>query len=132
LQTTSSEKSLRDRLIRLAASQPTWVLGFQDEVWWGRLAQPALHGWAEPTQPLRLVERAVAKDDPDPKALACSGLRLRSATGDGGWREATWLRFVDGRPIGAVTTAYLAWGCAKLQAAGEEAWLLVWDNAPGM
>jgi hypothetical protein len=117
-------------LIRLAARQPTWVLGFQAEVWWGRPAQPARHGWAAPTRPLRLVERAVAEDAPDPTALACSGLRLRSAPGDGGWREATWLRFVDGRPLGAATTASLARGRAKLQAAGEAAWLLAWDNAP--
>lgn len=114
----------------MAASHPTWVLGFQDEVWWSRLAQPALHSWAEPDRPLRLVDQAVAKDDPDPKALACYGLLLRSATEDGGWQEETWLRFVDGRPISAVTTAYLAWCCARLQAAGKEALLLVWDNAP--
>jgi len=114
----------------LASSHPTWVLGFQDEVWWSRLAQPALHSWAEPDQPLRLVEQTVAKDDPDPKALACYGLLLRSATEEGDWQEQTWLRFVDGRPVSAVTTEYLAWCCARLQAAGKEALLLVWDNAP--
>ena len=106
------------------------MLGFQDEVWWSRLAQPALHSWAEPDQPLRLIEQTVAKDDPDPKALACYGLLLRSATADGGWQEATWLRFVAGRPISAVPTAFLAWCCDRLQAAGKEALLLVWDNAP--
>ena len=37
---------------------------------------------------------------------------------------------MDGRPVSAVTTEYLAWCCAKLQAAGKEALLLVWDNAP--
>ena len=99
-------------------------------VWWSRLAQPALHSWAEPSQPLRLVERAVAKDDPDPKALACYALLLRSSTADGDWQEETWLRFVDGRPVSAVTTDYLGWCCARLQAAGKEALLLVWDNAP--
>ena len=29
-----------------------------------------------------------------------------------------------------MTTAYLEWCCARLQAAGKEALLLVWDNAP--
>lgn len=29
-----------------------------------------------------------------------------------------------------MTTAYLAWCCDRLQAAGKEALLLVWDNAP--
>jgi hypothetical protein len=123
------KKSSRDRLIRLAARQPTWVLGFQDEVWWSRLALPALSSWAAVDQPLRLVERAVAPDDPDPKALACYGLLVRSLAADGGWQEQTWLRFVDGRPISAITTEYLAWCCAKLAAAGKEALLLIWDNA---
>jgi transposase len=29
-----------------------------------------------------------------------------------------------------VTTEYLAWCCTRLQVAGKEALLLVWDNAP--
>ena len=47
----------------------------------------------------------------------------------GGWHEAAWLRFVDGRPVSAITIEYLVWCCAKLRAAGKEALLLVWDNA---
>jgi transposase len=78
---------------------------------------------------LRLVEQTVAKDDPDPKALACYGLLVRWAQPDGGWHEEAWLRFVDGRPVSALTTQYLAWCCAKLTAAGKTALLLVWDNA---
>jgi transposase len=124
-----AKKSARDRLIRLAASHPDWALGFEDEGWWSRTAPPALHAWAEPDRPPRLVERAVAKGDPDPKALACYGLLVRWARPDGGWQEQAWLRFVDGRPVSAVTTRYLAWCCAKLQAAGTRALLLVWDNA---
>ncbi len=123
------EKSARDRLIRLAATHPTWALGFEDEVWWSRLALPALHSWAEPDQPLRLVEQTVAKADPDPKALACYGLLVRWAEPEGGWHEEAWLRFVEGRPVSGLTTQYLAWCCAKLAAAGKEALLLIWDNA---
>ena len=124
-----AEKSARDRLIRLASTRPDWALGFEDEVWWSRLAAPALHSWAEPDRPLRLVEQAVAKDDPDPKALACYGLLARWAQPGGGGQEETWLRFVDGRPVSALTTQYLAWCAAKLRAAGKRALLLVWDNA---
>src|SRR5215472_12401591 len=32
--------------MRLATCHPTWALGFEDEVWWSRLARPALHSWA--------------------------------------------------------------------------------------
>jgi transposase len=124
-----AKKSARDRLIRLAQTHPTWALGFQDEVWWSRLARPALHAWAAADEVLRLVEQAVAEGDPDPKALACYGLLVRSWS-DGARREEAWLRFVDGRPVSGLTTRFLAWCCAKLEAAGKEALLLVWDNAP--
>src|SRR6266852_7120554 len=126
----SLKKGARDRLIHLATSHPTWALGFQDETWWSRLAQPALHAWAEPDQPLRLVEQTVAKTDPDPKALACYGLLVRWAAPAGGWHEEAWLRCVDGRPVSTLTTQYLAWCCTELQAVGKDALLLIWDNAP--
>ena len=77
-----------------------------------------------------MVEQTVAKQDPDPKALACYGLLVRWAALAGGWHEEAWLRFVDGRPVSTVTTQYLAWCCTELQAAGKEALLLIWDNAP--
>jgi transposase len=104
-------------------------LGFEDEVWWSRFEQPALHTWSEPDQPLRLVEQSVAKDDPDPKALACYGLlvHLRDE-GKPPWEEM-WLRFVEGRPVSGLTTQFLAWCCEKLARLGKRALLLVWDNA---
>jgi hypothetical protein len=108
-------------LIRLAATHPDWVLGFQDECWWSRLAQPDLRAWTGP-QPLRLLELAPGRDDPDPKALACYGL-LRDDTG------GMVLRFVDGRPVSQVTEDFLAWVCAELAREGKKALLLVWDNA---
>ena len=39
------------------------------------------------------------------------------------------LRFVDGRPVSAVTTQFLAWLTDRLAAEGKPALLLVWDNA---
>jgi hypothetical protein len=109
-------------LIRLATSHPDWVLGYQDETWWSRLALPALHAWAGEDRPLRLVEREVPKGDPDPKALSCYGL-LRADTG------GMLLRFVTGRPVSQVTEDYLAWVCERLKEEGKKALLLVWDNA---
>ncbi len=99
-------------------------MGFADETWWSRLARPALHTWREDA-PLRLVAQTVARDDPDPKALACYGLLVR----DGSLPEAVWVRFVDGRPVSPVTTAFLAWCAERLVATGAATLLLVWDNA---
>jgi hypothetical protein len=101
-------------------------LGFQDETWWSRLAQPSLSAWAADDRPLRLVEQTVAKTDPDPKALACYGLLVRA---EAKTPERALLRFVDGRPISAVTTAFLAWCCARLAAQGKRVLVLIWDNA---
>ena len=100
-------------------------MGYADETWWSRVAQPALHAWAE-GEPLRLVEQTVADDDPDPKALACYGLLVRPADDVA---EAVWLRFVEGRPVSAITTQFLAWCCDRLAATGVTMLVLVWDNA---
>jgi len=121
----SAKKRQRDRLIHLTEQQPDWALGFLDETWWSRLARPALHAWADAVQPLRLVEQTVAKDDPDPKALAGYGLLVRRPQ----QAEQVWLRFVDGRPVSAVTIQFLAWCCTKWEALGVRVWGLIWDNA---
>jgi len=104
-------------------------LGYEDEVWWSRLVQPHLSAWAETGESLRLVEKTVAKDYPDPKALACYGLLVRSCTVAGPTTEEVWLRFVEGRPVSAATVPFLTWCCERLAAAGKRALLLVWDNA---
>ena len=44
-------------------------------------------------------------------------------------REEMWLRFVDGRPVSAVTIDFLRWCAQQAQAQGKRAVLLVWDNA---
>jgi hypothetical protein len=98
------------------------VLGFQDEVWWSRLARPALHAWSDDDGPMRLHEPPADAADRDPKALACYGL-LRGDTG------GMLLRFVDGRPVSQVTEDFLAWICDRLAAEGKRALLLIWDNA---
>lgn len=116
-----AKKKARDRLIRLAQSHPDWVLGYQDETWWSRLAVPNLHAWTD-DEPLRLIQPEKAKDDPDPKALSCYGL-LRADTG------GMLLRFVEGRPVSQVTEEFLAWVCERLAAEGKKALLLIWDNA---
>jgi hypothetical protein len=110
----------------VAEQHGDWALGFADETWWSRVARPQLHTWADPDAgPLRLVEQAVARTDPDPKALACYGVLVRQAAQD----ERVWLRFVEGRPVSAMTEQFLGWGCGKLQETGVRVWVLIWDNA---
>ncbi len=116
-----AKKGARDRLIRLAERHPDWVLGFQDEVWWSRLARPELHAWVD-GDPMRMHQAEAEAVDAGPKALACYGL-LRSDTG------GMMLRFVDGRPVSQVTEDYLSWVCERLATEGKRALLLVWDNA---
>jgi DDE superfamily endonuclease len=55
----------------------------------------------------------------------CYGLLLRQTAQD----ERLWLRFVDGRPVSAITEQFLAWCCPRLQEAGVRVWVLIWDNA---
>jgi len=77
---------------------PAWVLGCEDESWWSRVAPPACHAWAD-DQPLRLVAQTVAKDDPDPKALACYGIIVRTWTDTGQRQQESWLRCVGVRIV---------------------------------
>jgi hypothetical protein len=54
-----SREALRTALHRLAASHAEWAVGFEDEPWWSRVAQPTLPAWTPTQQPLRVVEQIV-------------------------------------------------------------------------
>jgi hypothetical protein len=54
----------------VAQPPPAWGLGFADEVWWSRLAQPEPQRWIEEGHLPRLSTLACAKEEADPKALA--------------------------------------------------------------
>ena len=113
---------MRDRLIAEAASNPDWVVGFQDECWWTRLAQPDLFAWAA-GDPLRLPGNARdPKGAGEREAAACYGV-LRADTG------GMMLRFCEGRPVSATTEEFLGWVCEQLAGEGKKVFVLVWDNA---
>jgi hypothetical protein len=129
-----AQKKWRDRLIRLARRHPDWLLGFEDEVWWSRLAVPVLHTWTDADHPLHLVEQTVAPPsvaDPDAarKAIACYGLLVRDPAPATPRPESMWLRFVAQRPVSGITTRFLAWCAEQAAARGKAALLLIWDNA---
>ena len=77
-------------------------------MWWSRFAQPRLSPWTD-DKPLRLLQHKSDRHDPEPKAIACYGL-LRADT------QGMLLRFVDRRPVSAVTTQFLGVG-------SQNAWL---------
>jgi hypothetical protein len=116
-------------LIELVRNHPDWALGFEDETWWSRLEQPNMNSWAEADRPLRLMEKALTKDDPGPKALACYGLLVRWIGSPSAWDETIWLRFIEGNPNSLLTEHFLAWCCEKLQAVGKTVLVLIWDHA---
>ncbi len=89
------------------------------------MAQPALHAWAAGGDRLRLGMHAAERADPDPKALACYGLGLPERPAG----ERMLLRFVDGRPVSAVTRAFLARAAGRLAADGVRVLALIWGNA---
>jgi hypothetical protein len=88
-----------------------------------------MHARPREDQPVRLVEHSWQKGDPDPKAMACYGVLWQEGTPTDPARDEMWLRFVTGRPVSDITTQFLDWCCAQLQAQGKSAWLLIWDNA---
>ncbi len=100
-----------------------WALGYVDEVWWSRLAQPKMHAWCLANdKPLRLMQKQQDKDEKEPVALACYGVWLTK-------QEQMLLRFVKGRPVSQVTIEFLDWVCQRLEADGTRVWALIWDNA---
>lgn len=92
------------------------------------MAHPTVHTWTDGA-PCRLVAQTVARDDPEPKALASYGLLLRQEAPPAPAGDELWLRFVDGRPVSAITTQFLTWCCERLAARGKTTLILVWDNA---
>ena len=83
-----------------------------------------MHAWTGVGQPLRLQEFEPDKKDkdPDPTALCCYGL-LRDDT------QQMLLRFVEGRAVSHVTTAYLEWVCECMVEEGKRVLVVIWDNA---
>jgi transposase len=117
----AAKKARRDRWIRLAAKHADWVLVFEDEVWWSRLAQPSLRTWTE-GPPMKVRVLKADDDDSDPDAICCYGM-LRNDTG------RVMLRFVEDRPLGEVTVRFLSWACDGLAEQGKKVLIVVWDEA---
>jgi transposase len=116
-------------LIAYVSPRPEWAIGFVDQVWWSRFAQPQMQTWQSAEHPVHLIQQRWQKDDPDPKALACYGVLWQTGPLDDPDRSQVWLRFVTGRPVSAISIQFLEYCCERLAAQGKRNWLLIWDNA---
>jgi transposase len=116
----AAKKARRDHLLRLSADHPEWAIGFEDEVWWSRVAQPKVWAWTG-GPPLKVQVLKAEDDDPDPDAIACYGF-YRYDT------RKVVVRFVEGRPVGDVTTQFLEWLCSGAAQEGKKVLVVIWDN----
>jgi hypothetical protein len=94
----------------------------------GWLCPPFAHSFSEEGKPLRLIEHSVAKDEiptPKPSPPPATGSLCAAAQTNVG------RRFVEGRPVSAITIRFLSWCSAKLYYEGQEGVASdFWDNAP--
>ena len=93
----------------------------QDECWFSRFAQPKAAAWAEPSEPLRLVQRSPGRNEPE-KALACFGA-VRQDT------QETVLYFADGQPNSEATWLFVMALLDLARTEKKQVVVLLWDNA---
>lgn len=109
-------------MIHWAHERAERLLVEEDECWFSRFAQPNLSAWAAPGQALHLVERQPAKDDPEPKALACFGA-VREDTGQ------VYLYFCEGQPNSKHTVVMLEWLLGIARQEHKRILVVIWDQA---
>ncbi len=80
-----------------------------------------MHAKPREEHPVLLIEQLWQKDNPDPKALACYGVLWQKGPPEDPDRSQIWVRFVTGRPVSAITIAFLEYGCERLAAASASA-----------
>jgi transposase len=105
----------------LAANRDDWLLVDQDESWFSRFAQPAMHGWAECGNELRLVERQAKKGEPH-KAIACYGAREPVS-------QQRYLFFAEGQPDTTTTIEFLERLLAVAAHKAKRVLAIIWDRA---
>jgi len=70
-----------------------------------------------------------AQSDKTAKALACYGLYLPEHQEQSRMHGRMLLRFVQGRPVSALTCRFLSWLAQQLESEGWKVLVLFWDNA---
>lgn len=110
-----------NRLKALAADRDDWLLVDQDESWFSRFGQPAMHSWAECGNELRLLERQAKKGEPQ-KAIACYGAQEPVS-------HERYLFFAEGQPDTATTIEFLERLLAFAADKAKRVLAIIWDRA---
>lgn len=104
-----------------AAERADWLLFDQAECWFSRFAQPNTFAWAEPGNPVQLVQRTPSPKEPQ-KALACFGA-VRQDT------QETVLYFADGQPNSEGMWLFIIALLALARTEMKKVVVLLWDHA---
>ena len=78
---------------------------------------------------MRLCHKERPQSDKAAKALACYGLYLPEHQEQSRMHGRMLLRFVQGRPVSALTCRFLSWLAQQLESEGWKVLVLFWDNA---
>ena len=116
----AAKKARRDELLRASADHPEWAIGFEDEVWWSRVAQPKVRAWTA-GPPLKVQVLTSEDSDPDPDAIACYGFYRYDS-------RRVAVRFAEGRPVGDLTAQFLEWLCWEVAREGKKVLVVIWDG----
>ncbi len=114
-------KQRRDSLKAHGLSQPDWLVLEQDECWFSRFSQTALHTWSAAQEPQRLVQREPQRKEAD-KALACFGAVCQNS----GQR---YFYFGQGQPNTDKIILMLERFLAIARYQGKRVLLIFWDRA---
>lgn len=104
-----------------AREQDEWLLVEQDECWFSRFAQPALHAFAEAGANLRLVERTPETGAAD-QALACYGARCQQT-------QARYFYLAGGQPNSEKTLALVQSLLEVAKGQAKRVLVVLWDRA---
>ncbi len=98
-----------------------WLLVEEDECWFSRFVQPAMHAFAMVNNNLRLVQRTPSHNEPA-QALACYGAVCQRT-------EQRWLAFAEGQPNSHKTIQFLQALLKVAQAQAKQVLVVIWDRA---
>ena len=98
-----------------------WLLVEQDECWFSRFAQPAMHTFAEINDNLRLVQRTPHHNEPD-QAIACFGAVCQRT-------RQRWLSFADGQPNSDKTIQFVQALLKVAKSQAKRVLVIIWDRA---